>query len=177
MLKGVIEDGFTHSLWEDPESDEICLRESASITLFDCKLGQISLQSLGKLLDSGIVRKLHGQFRQFSNAFLFDIFKKIVPKRDKIDILIVQLNFLSVGCIHYPSLDFDCIISFQDFPGFLIDKLVVLVFSQLRFQLDIQVRQLLRQIQRAIIEAFNNVLIETRQSTTSEELIQSSITL
>ena len=129
LLKSVIEDGLTHSFWQDPESDEVGLREATSIALFRGKFSQQILYVLSKVLKSGVVGVLHGDFSQLSDPLLFYVFKQVVPERDEIDVLIVEFDLLSIRRIHYPSFDFEPVVSLQDSPGVSVDELVVFVLS------------------------------------------------
>ena len=78
---------------------------------------------------------------QFGNSLLFDIFQKIVPNWNQSERLIVKLHFVSIRSFDYKAFDFIVVISGQDIPTLLIQKLIIFVFRQIGLELDLKMSQ------------------------------------
>ena len=120
---------------------------------------------------------LHCDLNEFSDALLFYIFEEIVPERDELDELIVEFHFLSIWSVHHESLHLEVVVVFQDFPAVDVEELVISVFSEIGFQLDIQVAQPSWKGQSADIGFLDDIFVYFGKLATTEELTRMRATL
>lgn len=120
---------------------------------------------------------LHCDLNEFSDALLFYIFEEIVPERDELDELVVEFHFLSIWSVHHESLHLEVVVVFQDFPAVDVEELVISVFSEIGFQLDIQVAQPSWKGQSADIGFLDDIFVYFGKLATTEELTRMRATL
>lgn len=102
---------------------------------------------------------------------MFYVLEQVVPEGYEVNRLVVHLDLLAVKRVNGPPLDFNVIVACQHFPALCSDELEVIVLHQVGLQLDIKIGVFLRQHQGTVVDTLDDILIESGQVSTPEELL------